>query len=227
MPWFQENKRGLGEKLKWKMEIMLGKTLDNFLPIVICCSQNLWKYMMMNFAKKNTQQCLPSKTKSFRCRKKFKMVSFEFNLNINKIDLICDTGSFAGEVAFIRGQAMNLSQSDFKSEAEEQLSKAVKLLPHHAASWCALGICLWKKGDKHSALSCFLESIKHEPQAAAFSTSPRKRNVTFPNLMAAFQGNSAYLQDKLTFRMELTILLCTQNRPWHLIWVITKTGAFL
>ncbi|KAI8017743.1 Tetratricopeptide repeat protein 5 [Camellia lanceoleosa] len=44
---------------------------------------------------------------------------------------------------------------DYRKEAEDHLSKAVKLNPSLADAWLYLGNCIWKKGDLPSAKSCF------------------------------------------------------------------------
>ena len=45
--------------------------------------------------------------------------------------------------------------SGYSKEAEELLSKAVKLDPANIDAWNALGQCFWKKGDLTGARNCF------------------------------------------------------------------------
>ena len=47
----------------------------------------------------------------------------------------------------------------FSKQAEEELSKAVKLNPKFVEGWNALGECLWKKGDQNGSIRCFKAAI--------------------------------------------------------------------
>ncbi|KAI8017745.1 Tetratricopeptide repeat protein 5 [Camellia lanceoleosa] len=55
---------------------------------------------------------------------------------------------------------------DYRKEAEDHLSKPVKLNPSLADAWLYLGNCIWKKGDLPLAKSCFtltLSKIIRDP----------------------------------------------------------------
>nr|XP_029121757.1 tetratricopeptide repeat protein 5 isoform X5 [Elaeis guineensis] len=55
---------------------------------------------------------------------------------------------------FLRGKILDVFP-DYHKEAEDHLSKAVKLNPSLADAWLCLGNCIWKKGDLPSARNCF------------------------------------------------------------------------
>ncbi|XP_008787617.1 tetratricopeptide repeat protein 5-like isoform X2 [Phoenix dactylifera] len=55
---------------------------------------------------------------------------------------------------FLRGKILD-AFPDYRKEAEDHLSKAVKLNPSLADAWLCLGNCIWKKGDLPSARNCF------------------------------------------------------------------------
>ena len=55
--------------------------------------------------------------------------------------------SFAPVLNYIKGKALNSGQ-EYSEKAENFLTKAVKLNPSFAEAWVALGICIWRKGDK-------------------------------------------------------------------------------
>ena len=59
-----------------------------------------------------------------------------------------------------RGRALNV-QSGPSQEAEEALSKAVKLEPSLAQAWVHLGECYWKNGDVDGAKNCFTGALSH------------------------------------------------------------------
>lgn len=48
---------------------------------------------------------------------------------------------------------------EYKKEAEDHLSKAVKLNPSLTDAWLSLGNCFWKKGDLVSAKNCFTRAL--------------------------------------------------------------------
>uniref|UniRef100_A0A166EE22 Tetratricopeptide repeat protein 5 OB fold domain-containing protein n=1 Tax=Daucus carota subsp. sativus TaxID=79200 RepID=A0A166EE22_DAUCS len=54
---------------------------------------------------------------------------------------------------YLKGKIMDVFP-DYKKEAEDHLSKAVKLNPSLVDAWLCLGNCIWKKGDLPSAKNC-------------------------------------------------------------------------
>ncbi|XP_057823058.2 uncharacterized protein LOC131035389 isoform X1 [Cryptomeria japonica] len=63
---------------------------------------------------------------------------------------------------YLRGKVLDVSP-DYRKEAEDHLSKAVKLDPSLADAWLCLGNCLWKKGDLSGAKNCFSLALKKGP----------------------------------------------------------------
>ncbi|XP_010066665.2 tetratricopeptide repeat protein 5, partial [Eucalyptus grandis] len=63
---------------------------------------------------------------------------------------------------YLRGKTLDVFP-DYKKEAEEHLSKAVKLNPSIADAWLCLGNCIWKKGDLPSAKNCFNLALSKGP----------------------------------------------------------------
>ncbi|KAA3463717.1 Tetratricopeptide repeat 5 [Gossypium australe] len=55
---------------------------------------------------------------------------------------------------YLRGKILDVVP-DYRKEAEDHLSKAVKLNPSLGDAWLCLGNCIWKKGDLTSAKNCF------------------------------------------------------------------------
>lgn len=60
---------------------------------------------------------------------------------------------------YLRGKALDVG-SEYCREAEDHLSKSVKLDPSFADAWSCLGNCFWKKGDLAAAKSCFNLALK-------------------------------------------------------------------
>ncbi|KAH0626293.1 hypothetical protein JD844_001203 [Phrynosoma platyrhinos] len=60
----------------------------------------------------------------------------------------------------LKGKALNVSP-DYNAQAEELLSKAVKLDPELVEAWNQLGEVYWKKGDISAAHTCFSGALSH------------------------------------------------------------------
>uniref|UniRef100_A0A8C5QW34 Tetratricopeptide repeat domain 5 n=1 Tax=Leptobrachium leishanense TaxID=445787 RepID=A0A8C5QW34_9ANUR len=60
----------------------------------------------------------------------------------------------------LKGKALNVT-ANYNMEAEELLSKAVKLDPSLVEAWNQLGEVYWKKMDVTSAKTCFLGALNH------------------------------------------------------------------
>ncbi|GAB2226642.1 hypothetical protein Droror1_Dr00022457 [Drosera rotundifolia] len=60
---------------------------------------------------------------------------------------------------YLQGKVLDVF-ADYKKEAEDHLSKAVKLNPSLVDAWLSLGDCFWKKGDLLSAKNCFVLALK-------------------------------------------------------------------
>ncbi|XP_061990952.1 uncharacterized protein LOC133709287 isoform X2 [Rosa rugosa] len=63
---------------------------------------------------------------------------------------------------YLRGKILDVLP-EYKREAEDHLSKAVKLNPSLADAWLCLGNCIWKKGDLSSANNCFTLALSKGP----------------------------------------------------------------
>ncbi|XVE84908.1 hypothetical protein DITRI_Ditri17bG0049300 [Diplodiscus trichospermus] len=63
---------------------------------------------------------------------------------------------------YLRGKILDVLP-DYRKEAEDHLSKAVKLNPSLADAWLCLGNFIWKKGDLPSAKNCFNLALSKGP----------------------------------------------------------------
>ncbi|KAG7204775.1 hypothetical protein KM043_005184 [Ampulex compressa] len=61
---------------------------------------------------------------------------------------------------YLKGKALNV-MSHFIPQAEELLSKAVKLEPKLTEAWNELGECYWKNDDIQQAKNCFVGALPH------------------------------------------------------------------
>ncbi|KAK4376376.1 hypothetical protein RND71_002672 [Anisodus tanguticus] len=63
---------------------------------------------------------------------------------------------------YLRGKILDIVPV-YKKEAEDHLSKAVKLNPSLVDAWLCLGNCIWKKGDLNAAKNCFTFALSKDP----------------------------------------------------------------
>lgn len=61
---------------------------------------------------------------------------------------------------YLKGRALNVVDH-FIPQAEELLSKAVKLEPNSIETWNELGKCYWKNDDIKQAKNCFVGALQH------------------------------------------------------------------
>ncbi|RCV09365.1 hypothetical protein SETIT_2G021800v2 [Setaria italica] len=64
-----------------------------------------------------------------------------------------------GVFEYLRGKILDVFP-DYHKEAEDHLSKAVKLNPSLVDAWLCLGSCIWKKGDLSAAKNCFMSALR-------------------------------------------------------------------
>ncbi|KAL2542451.1 Uncharacterized protein Adt_03429 [Abeliophyllum distichum] len=63
---------------------------------------------------------------------------------------------------YLRGKILDVFP-EYKKDAEDHLSKAVKLNPSLVDAWLSLGNCIWKKGDLASAKNCYTLALSKGP----------------------------------------------------------------
>jgi tetratricopeptide (TPR) repeat protein len=61
---------------------------------------------------------------------------------------------------YLKGKTLNVTDK-FMPQAEELLSKAVKLEPKLIEAWNELGECYWKNNDIQQAKNCFIGALPH------------------------------------------------------------------
>ena len=84
---------------------------------------------------------------------------------------------------YLKGRALNVV-ADHSPEAEQLLSKAVKLEPNLVDAWIELGECYWKRGDVETAKTCFEGALSHvsnidefELEIGNISINPKTRRT--------------------------------------------------
>ncbi|KAK9293817.1 hypothetical protein QLX08_011333 [Tetragonisca angustula] len=94
--------------------------------------------------------------------KKNSDVEKEMRDTLNKLDE-CKGYEIDGSRAkyyYLKGKALNVTER-FIPQAEELLTKAVKLEPNLVEAWNELGECYWKNDDIQQAKNCFVGALRH------------------------------------------------------------------
>ncbi|KAJ0971604.1 hypothetical protein J5N97_019563 [Dioscorea zingiberensis] len=123
---------------------------------------------------------------------------------------------------FLRGKILE-AFPDYRKEAEDHLSKAVKLNPSLAEAWLSLGNCIWKKGDLSSAKNCF---------SLALSKSPNKRILCQLSMlerkMAQGTENQAQLvEESILHAREAVMLDIKDGNSWYNLGNACLTSFFV
>jgi len=80
----------------------------------------------------------------------------------------------------LRGRALNVVPQ-YSKEAEDCLSKAVKLDPKLAEAWCYLGECYWKNNQVESARNCLVGSLSHVTSFCNYSNHNNNNSSSCSN----------------------------------------------
>ncbi|XP_022150637.1 tetratricopeptide repeat protein 5-like isoform X2 [Momordica charantia] len=102
---------------------------------------------------------------------------------------------------YLRGKMLDVFP-EYRKEAEDHLSKAVKLNPSLADAWLCLGNCIWKKGDLSSAKNCFTLALNKRPEKKLLcQLSMLERKIAQDNLgnacLTSFFVTGAWDHNKL------------------------------
>ncbi|XP_048319164.2 uncharacterized protein LOC107429357 isoform X1 [Ziziphus jujuba] len=123
---------------------------------------------------------------------------------------------------YLRGKILDVF-SDYKKEAEDHLSKAVKLNPSLTDAWLCLGNCIWKKGDLSAAKNCF---------ALALSKGPNKKILCQLSMlerkMAQGTENQAELvEESIQHAKEAITLDVKDGNSWYNLGNACLTSFFV
>jgi len=81
-------------------------------------------------------------------------------LDTKPVDLVQNKKEKA-ELLYLRGRVLDFLP-EYTRQAEEMLSKSLKLVPTKREAWDALGHVYWKKNDLAAAKNCFESSLEQE-----------------------------------------------------------------
>ncbi|XP_039013147.1 tetratricopeptide repeat protein 5-like [Hibiscus syriacus] len=123
---------------------------------------------------------------------------------------------------YLRGKILD-AVPDYRKEAEDHLSKAVKLNPSLADAWLCLGNCIWKKGDFTSAKNCF---------NLALSKGPNKKilcqlSMLERRMAQGADNQSAMVEESIQHAKEAITLDVKDGYSWYNLGNACLTSFFV
>uniref|UniRef100_A0ABM5EIS1 Tetratricopeptide repeat protein 5 n=1 Tax=Pogona vitticeps TaxID=103695 RepID=A0ABM5EIS1_9SAUR len=145
--------------------------------------------------------------------KKQQDVREEMEKTLQQMEMIEDGSKARAPMLMLKGKALNVLP-DYNAQAEELLSKAVKLNPELVEAWNQLGEVYWKKGDISAAHTCFsgaLSHCKNKVSLQNLSMVLRQLRTTSPDEHARNVMDSVR-QAKLAVQMDVR-----DGRSWYVL----------
>ncbi|XP_004496996.1 uncharacterized protein [Cicer arietinum] len=103
---------------------------------------------------------------------------------------------------YLRGKVFDVFP-DYKKEAEDHLSKAVKLNPSLADAWLCLGNCIWKKGDLLAAKNCLNLALNKGPNKKILcKLSMLKRKMSNDNEAELVEESIQHARDAIALDVK-------------------------
>ncbi|MQL92654.1 hypothetical protein Taro_025286 [Colocasia esculenta] len=123
---------------------------------------------------------------------------------------------------YLRGKILDVFP-DYRKEAEDHLSKAVKLNPSLGDAWLCLGNCIWKKGDLLSAKNCFSLALNKGPNKSILcQLSMLERKLAQDNENPA-QG----VEESICHAKEAVMLDVKDGNSWYNLGNACLTSFFV
>ncbi|GKU90228.1 hypothetical protein SLEP1_g4244 [Rubroshorea leprosula] len=127
-----------------------------------------------------------------------------------------------GMYEYLRGKILDVVP-DYKKEAEDHLSKAVKLNPSLADAWLCLGNSIWKKGDLPSANNCF---------TLALSKGPNKKilcqlSMLERKMAQGAENQAEIVEESIKHAKEAITLDVKDGNSWYILGNASLTSFFV
>ncbi|BFZ12632.1 hypothetical protein BsWGS_15671 [Bradybaena similaris] len=112
----------------------------------------------------------------------------------------------------LRGRILNVT-SKYSQEAEEALTKAVKLDPRLVDAWNHLGECYWKKEDVSAAKNCFTGALGHSKN----KVSLRNLSMVLRQLSGPPVEKVKLIEESVERAKEAVQMDITDGRSWLIL----------
>ncbi|KAF7132666.1 hypothetical protein RHSIM_Rhsim09G0101300 [Rhododendron simsii] len=111
---------------------------------------------------------------------------------------------------YLRGKILDVFP-EYRKEAEDHLSKAVKLSPSLADAWLCLGNCIWKKGDLPSAKNCFTLALNKGPNKKILS----QLSMLERRMAQGAENQAEIVEESIKHAKEAIMLDVKDGNSWY------------
>jgi tetratricopeptide (TPR) repeat protein len=108
------------------------------------------------------------------------------------------------KVYYLCGKAWEILPQ-YSKEAEEYLSKAVKLSPVMMDAWNSLGHCFWKKNDLLSAHNCYSTALQLSPNKVSYRELSRILRLIDVSKQLSSETNAEKLKSQKAENVEQSL----------------------
>eukprot|EP00249_Psilotum_nudum_P016962 c26079_g1_i2 orf=417-1649(-) len=123
---------------------------------------------------------------------------------------------------YLRGKSLDVG-SDYCKEAEDHLSKAVKLDPSLADAWSCLGNCFWKKGDLAAAKNCFNLALNKGPNKKIL----RQLSMLERHMAKGADDEAKLVEESIRHAKEAVALDVKDGQSWYTLGNAYLTSFFV
>ncbi|XP_014511109.1 tetratricopeptide repeat protein 5 [Vigna radiata var. radiata] len=150
----------------------------------------------------------------------------EFDLALNLLDSIPPeqrkSPTQRATFEYLRGKMLDVFP-DYRKEAEDHLSKAVKLNPSLADAWLCLGNCIWKKGDLTAAKNCLSLALDKGPNKKILcQLSMLKRKMS-----QGVENQAELVEESIQHAKEAITLDVKDGNSWYNLGNACLTSFFV
>ncbi|XP_028185992.1 tetratricopeptide repeat protein 5-like isoform X1 [Glycine soja] len=123
---------------------------------------------------------------------------------------------------YLRGKMLDVFPN-YRKEAEDHLSKAVKLNPSLADAWLCLGNCIWKKGDLTAAKNCLSLALGKGPNKKILcQLSMLKRKMS-----QGAENQAELVEESIQHAKEAITLDVKDGNAWYNLGNACLTSFFV
>ncbi|WOL11700.1 tetratricopeptide repeat protein 5 isoform X1 [Canna indica] len=123
---------------------------------------------------------------------------------------------------YLRGKILDVFP-DYRKEAEDHLSKAVKLNPSLADAWLCLGNCIWKKGDLPSAKNCYSLALSKGPNKKIL----RQLSMLERSMAQGTENKTVTIEESIKHAREAVQLDIKDGNSWYNLGNACFTSFFM
>ncbi|CAA2981828.1 tetratricopeptide repeat 5-like [Olea europaea subsp. europaea] len=123
---------------------------------------------------------------------------------------------------YLRGKILDVFP-EYKKEAEDHLSKAVKLNPSLIDAWLSLGNCIWKKGDLASAKNCYTLALSKGPNKRILS----QLSMLERGMAQGTENQAEIVEESVKHAKEAVTLDVKDGNSWYNLGNACLTSFFV